>query len=208
MNKKNDFKLSYFSGFKEMFPNLTEDVFMNYYDESEYGGYPEEPGGSVWESEGKSIYVLIRILKPKKILEIGNYLGRSSNHILQAVEMNGFGDVTLLDIVERLEYSNLHSKNFERILNDSLDYLSKSIAFDLIGQDGNHTHEHVKKEIELILNNNNINDYYIWAHDYYMRTHPDCGVWLAWDEMKSNFGFFNPFKDSYSNCGFSIAKKV
>lgn len=207
MNKREDFKKSYYEGFNKLTGVNLED-FMKYYDEAKYGGYPEEPGGSVWESEGKSIYVLIRILKPKKILEIGNFLGRSSNHILQAVEANGFGEVDLLDIVERLQYDKLHSKNFNRILNDSLKHLSESFNYNLIVQDGNHTHEHVKKEIELILKNNLLNNYFIWAHDYYMRTHPDCGVWLAWDEMKHNFNDFQTFQDSKSNCGCSIAKKT
>ena len=207
MDKREDFIKSYYDGFQKLTSVSLED-FRNYYDEAKYGGYPEEPGGSVWESEGKSIYVLIRILKPKRILEIGNYLGRSSNHILQAVEMNGSGEVVLLDIIERLEYSKLHSKNFVRTLDDSLKYLENPIDFNLIVQDGNHTREHVRKEIELILKNNMRNDYFIWAHDYYMRTHPDCGVWLAWDEMKHKFNEFQTFQDSVSNCGCSIAKKV
>ena len=207
MNKRDDFQKSYYDGFNKL-TGVDLETFMNYYDEAIYGGYPEEPGGSVWESEGKSIYVLIRIIKPKRILEIGNYLGRSSNHILQAIDKNGFGEVVLLDIVERLEYNKLHSNNFERVLDDSLHYLLSSLDFDLYVQDGNHTREHVKKEIELILKNNVINNYFIWAHDYYMRTHPDCGVWLAWDEMKNKFNNFQSFKDSNSNCGCSIAKQL
>lgn len=207
MNKKEDFITSYYDGFNKL-TDVNLDDFEKYYNEAIYGGYPEEAGGSVWESEGKSIYALIRTLKPKRILEIGNFLGRSSNHILQAIEANGFGDVILLDIFESLEYNKLHSKNYTRILDDSLNYLSNSFEFDLIIQDGNHTYEHVKKEIELILSNNLLNNYYIWSHDYYMRTHPDCGVWLAWDEMKNKFNNFQSFRDSISNCGFSIAKKI
>ena len=208
MDKKEDFIKSYYDGFQKLTGVSLED-FTNYYDEAKYGGYPEEPGGSIWESEGKSIYVLIRILKPKKILEIGNFLGRSSNHILQAVEMNGFGDVTLVDINEYLEYNKLHSQNFKRILDDSLKHLSEPFNYDLIVQDENHTHEHVKKEIELILQNNLLNKYYIWAHDYYTRSKPEqCGVWLAWDEIKHKFDEFQGFIDSVSNCGCSIAKKI
>jgi hypothetical protein len=207
MNNRDDFNNSYFVGFKNLFPTLTNVEFMKYYDEAKYGGYPEEPGGSVWESEGKSIYVLIRILKPKRILEIGNFLGRSGNHILQAVEKNGFGEVVLLDIQERLEYDKLHSQNFERVLDDSLNYLSSTIDFDLIIQDGNHTEKHVKKEIELILENNIKLNYYIWAHDFYKRTSPECSVWIAWVEMREKFKQFESFLDCKSDCGFSIAKK-
>jgi hypothetical protein len=207
MTKKEDFINSYYKGFNDL-TNVSLDEFESYYNESIYGGYPEEPGGSIWESEGKSIYVLIRIIKPKNILEIGNFLGRSSNHILQAVEKNGSGEVTLLDIQERLEYNKLHSNNFIRILNDSLDTLSKPFNFDLIIQDGDHTYQHVKKEIELILKNNTIDNYYIWSHDYWQRSKPEqCSVWLAWDEMRFNFNKFRDFKDSVTDCGFSIANK-
>ena len=118
MKKEIDFINSYHHGFNQLF-EITEKELLNYYNESIYGGYPEEPAGSIWESEGKSIYCMIRVIKPKKILEIGNFMGRSSNHILQAIDMNGFGEVTLLDIQERLEYDKLHSQNFIRILDDS-----------------------------------------------------------------------------------------
>ncbi|MCK9416551.1 class I SAM-dependent methyltransferase [Candidatus Dojkabacteria bacterium] len=207
MNKKDDFIKSYYDGFFKLTGVGLED-FCKYYDEAKYGGYPEEPGGSVWESEGKSIYVLVRILKPKKILEIGNFLGRSSNHILQAVEKNGLGQVDLLDIQERLEYNKLHSKNFNRILDNSLNFLSKEFNYNLIIQDSDHTYNHVKSEIELILSNNISNEYFIWGHDYWMRKKPvQCSVWLAWDEKKNNFDLFETFLDSVSDCGFSIAKK-
>jgi hypothetical protein len=208
MDKREDFKKTYYDGFFKL-TGVGLEEFMRYYDESKYGGYPEEPSGSVWESEGKSIFVLTRILKPKHVLEIGNYLGRSSNHILQAVDMNGVGDVTLVDITEYLEYKKLHSQNFTRILNNSLNVLSQPFTYDIIVQDGNHTREHVKKEIELILKNNLLNNYYVWGHDYWQRSKPtECGVWLAWDEMKVKFNEFQGFKDSVSNCGCLIAKKM
>ena len=208
MDKREDFIKSYYDGFQKLTGVSVED-FSRYYDEDKYGGYPEEPGGSMWESEGKSMYVLIRILKPKKILEIGNFLGTSTNHILQAVEKNGTGEVTLVDIEERLEYDKLHTQNFTRILDDSLKVLSEIHEFDLIFQDGDHTHPHVKKEIELILNNNMLNKYYVWGHDYWQRKVPaQCSVWLAWDEMRYKFDMFQDFKDSVSDCGFSIAKKI
>jgi hypothetical protein len=207
MNPREDFKKSYFIKYKNLFPSLTEMEFMKYYDEAIYSGYPNNKSGSMWESEGKSIYVLIRILKPKKILEIGNFKGVSTNHILQAVEKNKFGDVTLVDIEERIDYENIHNENFCRIIQDSLKFLEKENDFDLIIQDGDHTYKHVKKEIELILKYNKNNNLHVWAHDYYMRKKvPQCEVWRAWDEMKNNFNQFEDFLDSVSDCGFSIAK--
>jgi hypothetical protein len=205
MDKREDFKNSYYDKFNKLF-NISEIEFMSYYDETKYGGYPEEPGGSIWESEGKSIYVLIRVLKPKRILEIGNYLGRSTNHILQAIEMNGFGIVDLVDIFDRLEYDKLHSKNFNRIIDDSLNFLNSELTYDLIIQDGCHEYEHVKTELDLILKNNN-NGYVIWGHDYFSLIPNVCEVTKAYDELKSEFTGFEPMKDSVSNCGFIIVKK-
>jgi len=207
MDKKKDFIDSYYKGFKQLCGVSKED-FIKYYEESKYSGFPEEAGGTVWESEGKSIYVLIRCLKPKRILEIGNFKGNSSNHILQAVEMNGEGEVTLLDIQERIEYNKLHNMEFNRVLNDSLKYLDNGTDFDLIIQDGCHEYKHVKKELQLILKNNKTDKYYIWGHDYFAKPTIECEVGKAWDEMKGQFDVFHTFKDSVSNCGFSIARKT
>ena len=207
MDKREDFKKSYFDGFSKL-TGVRVDDFMRYYDEAKYGGYPEEAGGSVWESEGKSIYVLIRILKPKRILEFGSWVGVASNHILQAVEKNGVGEVVLLDIEEHLNYERLHNTNFERVIDNSLNYLAKPFSFDLIIQDSDHHKEHVAKEIDFILANNQMENYYVWAHDYFTRHKPnECCVWEAWDERVDKFSDFQSFLDSKSDCGCSIAKK-
>lgn len=206
MDKKQDFINSYFNAANRLF-NITLEDFIKYYDESKYSGYPTEPGGSVWESEGKFIYVIIRHLKPNRILEIGNFLGRgSTNHILQAIDDNKSGEVVLLDIVERLEYEKLHSKNFERILDDSLNYLSKSFTFDLIVQDGNHEYLHVKSELEL-MEKNSTQSFIMWGHDYFTIKPPQCEIERSWkDANVNNFKERTPLKDSVSNCGFIVSK--
>ena len=206
MTKTNAFISNYFSGYKKLFPEVTEDEIRQYYEESKYGGYPEEPGGSIWESEGKSIYVLIRLLKPKNIIEIGNFLGRSSNHILQAVEANGFGEITLLDIAERLEYDHLHNRKFKRILDDSLHFLEiENLSYDLYIQDGCHEYNHVTKELELITLRTN-NDFIIWAHDWFTVRPPQCEVKRAWDDHVHKFKSHTPLLDPVSNCGCVIAE--
>jgi SAM-dependent methyltransferase len=206
MEKRDDFFNSYYEGFKTLF-GVSKKDFKKYYEEALYGGYPEEHGGTIWESEGKSIYVLIRILKPKRILEIGNYRGNSSNHILQAVEANGFGEVVLLDIEERIDYTKIRNRNFKRILANSIDLLKFPHEFDLIIQDGDHTYKHVTKEIEYILKNNKAENYSVWSHDYFTVKIPQCEVARAWNDHKTNFNKFYAFKDSISNCGFCIVTK-
>jgi hypothetical protein len=203
--KRQDFLDSYFEGFKKLSPTLTQETFLKYYDESQYGGYPEESGGSVWESEGKSIYVLIRILKPKKILEIGNYMGKSSNHILQAVEGNGYGEVHLLDIEERIEYNIIHNREFIRHIGDSIEFLKKPLNYDMYIHDGCHEYLHVKTELELMAKNTTIN-FDIWSHDYYQVIIPQCEVKRAWDDVENLYDTIYPMIDSVSDCGFLISK--
>jgi SAM-dependent methyltransferase len=203
-----NFLNAYGDFFKKNFTDVDNEIIIRLHAASKYLGYPEEPAGSIFTSEGKSIYVLIRLLQPKRILEIGNFLGRSSNFILKAVEDNGFGDVTLLDIEERLEFNKLHNRNFNRVINDSLKYLDNPLDFDLIVQDGCHEYQHVKKELNLISTNNKPN-FWIWSHDYYKILPPQCEVKRAWDEVikeNKHFTIFQPMIEKTSNCGLVIAK--
>jgi len=208
--KREDFLKSYFDSFKQIFPELTEEEFLSYYDEIyELGllGYPQKQGGSMWASELQNLYVLIRLLKPKNILELGNFIGVSSNAILAAVKKNKFGEVTLVDIEERLQYENLCSKNFIRILSDSQSYLNNKINFDLIIQDDDHSYENVSKELDLIKQNNINKNYLIWAHDYFVDcSKSTCKVREVYDDRKDEFNIFLPQKDSISDCGLIIVK--
>lgn len=181
---------------------LEEDI-DKYLSESKYDGYPNEPSGSVWSMEGKTLFCIIRHLKPKRIIELGNFKGVSSNHILQAVELNGFGDVTLLDLTEYLDYTKIHNNKFNRVIDNSLNYLDKEIDFDFIIVDDNHEYEHVKKELSLIYKNNNSKKYYVWVHDYFVNERSDVGVKRAWDETEklinqTSYKVLGPESD----CGF------
>jgi hypothetical protein len=210
MTNKEIFIASYFDGFHKL-TGVSLEEFSAYYDESIYSGFPNTAGGSVMESEGKSIYVLIRILKPKRILEIGNLRGESSNHILQAVENNKSGEVALLDVAESLQYDKLHNRNFVRVLDDSVNYLQQPIDFDFIVHDSEHGYVHTKKEIALVLKNNQAKKYTIWAHDYYSTAiNSYIQVQAAYDESKGSFDQFEPFKETseYPVCGFLITQKI
>ena len=92
------------------------------------------------------------------LIETGEYKNLT-NFLIDACHL-------LLGKERALDYDNLHNKNFERVIDNSLNYLSKSFSFDLIVQDSDHHKEHVRKEIELILNNNQLTNYYFWGHDY------------------------------------------
>lgn len=198
-----DFVDDYYEGLNKIFP-IEKHEIGKLYDEDPYFGYPREIGGSVWTSEGKALYMMIRKLKPKNILEIGNFKGVSSNHILKAIEDNNFGVVDLLDISECLDYPKLHNYNFERILANSIEHLDQPLEYDFYVIDGDHSYEHTKKELELIIANTQV-PCYIWAHDYFVTHDPSCQVRKTWDEMAHHFSKIAYLKDSISNCGFVIA---
>jgi predicted O-methyltransferase YrrM len=200
-----DFAEDYHEGFNKLFP-IEKYEMANYYKEDPYSGYPKELGGSVWESEGKALYTMIRVVKPKNVLEIGNLKGCSANHILKAVQMNGGEvDVTLLDLYENLDYDKIHPFHFHRILQDSVEFLNKKLLYDFYMIDGEHSYEHTKKELELIIANTKVSCY-IWAHDYFVDHDPSCQVKRTWDEMADKFSKIAYLKDKVSNCGFVIAK--
>lgn len=201
-----DFIGAYYTHMKQLF-NIELADLVKYFRESKYSGYPEEPGGSVFKSEGQFIYVMIRHIKPKSVLEIGNFKGRgSTNHILQAIDDNKMGEVTLIDIEERLEYDRLHSKKFTRLLQDSLKFLEQPFSYDLIVHDGCHEYLHVKKELELMAKNST-QDFWLWSHDYYKILPPQCEVKRAWDESWMFYQKITPMIDAVSNCGFVVAQK-
>jgi len=62
------------------------------------------PDGSyakgIWGVEGQIIYALVRALRPRHILEVGNCWGTSTLHLSEAVLTNGKGKLTTLDLPE------------------------------------------------------------------------------------------------------------
>lgn len=186
MSNVNVFIDKYFHAFNEIF-GVSKEELINLYEEDYYPGFEQIKGSSPSVNEMKTFYCSIRLSKPKKILEVGNFRGHGSNHILLAAENNGFGEIHLVDIIENLNYENLHSNNFTRHVCDSLEYLSTPFDFDFIVQDGCHTYEHVKKELEII-RKNATSDFVIWSHDYFTPSHGGrVGVKKAWDEEKEHF---------------------
>jgi hypothetical protein len=171
------------------------------YDECNDLGYPEKPGGSLWTNEGKLIYILIRLLKPANILELGNFKGASTNFILSALKKNNKGKLVLVDLVENLEYNNLHDYPFIRYVDSSIKFLKREIKFDFILIDDNHEYEHVKKELNLIRSNNKAEKYIIWGHDYFAKTREGVNVKKAVDEESIHFDSFYKSKTDESNCG-------
>lgn len=83
---------------------LNPDELIRYAAEDVMGGYHIDESkrswkmGSIWEVEGKTLYALIRILKPEAVVELGSWEGCSATHIATALSINGRGHVTAVDI--------------------------------------------------------------------------------------------------------------
>jgi predicted O-methyltransferase YrrM len=65
--------------------------------------------GGVECEVGELLYSLVRITKPKEILETGTYYGISSTYMGLAVKENGFGRITTLDLIYHPEAKKIHS---------------------------------------------------------------------------------------------------
>jgi hypothetical protein len=121
--------------------------------------------------QGQLLKFLVEMIQPKTILEIGTYMGDSTNHILLAAENNkkeGYDcEVTTIDITDYVGNKKLHDYPLNKKIISSLELLSsKNVDFDFILQDGDHSEEIVKSEIKLFEINESIE--LIWSHDYYL----------------------------------------
>ena len=63
-------------------------------------GEGEFPCGSLWTVEGQILYALVRVIKPKVVMELGVYHGASTCHIASALVKNRKGAVTSIDLAD------------------------------------------------------------------------------------------------------------
>ena len=70
---------------------------ISYANEDTIGGFHSDPVkrqwpmGSLWEVEGKTLYALVRALKPRRLLEFGTMHGCSAVHMARAMQRNDNG---------------------------------------------------------------------------------------------------------------------
>lgn len=84
--------------------HLDPESLIRYAAEDPIGGYHIDEAkrswspGSIWEVEGKTLYALIRALKPENVVELGSWEGCSTTHLATALSVNGSGHLTAVDI--------------------------------------------------------------------------------------------------------------
>jgi hypothetical protein len=197
----------YWNKFFNLFPELEYETFIQYLNEDYYGGWEEtnhfHAGG---RRELKMLYITLRVLKPKNILEIGTYDGRSTDHILLAAENNtkdGYEcNVTTVDISDYVKNRELHPFPINRIIESSLLHLSHTTKYDFVFQDGDHTSKAVHSELTLFENLPNLKG--LFSHDYYLHSNTIKKVFEAYPINKI-FSKCQPFQEDAYKAGFHIA---
>lgn len=129
--------------------------------------------GSLFKEEGQVIYALVRALKPQRVLEIGVCTGCSATHILMALERNGSGKLTSIDVDPGAgkQMSDHFRPQWEFIRADALWWLEQTDrTFDFCFEDSVHSMEFSKPVYELARSHG---AKVILAHD---ATHRDTGA--------------------------------
>jgi len=209
ISKENDIEIMtkyYWKNFKEIFPETSIEQFKSWIEEDYYGGWEDYENYNVGgRREMKMLYLTIRARKPKKILEIGTFMGDGTNHILLASERNseeGFPcEVTTIDIEDFVINKNLHNYPLKRIIKSSLNVLDENTDYDFIVQDGDHSSDFVSMELNLFKKNKNLD--LVWSHDYFLNEKTVGNVFER--ESGDFFEKRESFKEPSYNAGFQIA---
>lgn len=128
---------------------LDTDALITYTQDDPWGGYSvfQEDGfpvGSMWRVEGKTVYALIRALKPANVLELGTSRGCSATHILQALFDNGDGHLDCVDHAPAEIVGDFIPPKFRGRVDIHLTDMNAFVAnlpdqsYDFILEDGNH----------------------------------------------------------------------
>lgn len=138
------------------------DDFLGYANEDRVGGYPEKwPMGSIWEVEGKVLYALVRLLRPKVALEFGTGSCCSTAHICRAMNKNGVGQLISVDKQRVLTaltadgHQSVKRRRYKRVkyvVEDALVFLqSWDSAVDFALEDTIHSREVTREILKSVL---------------------------------------------------------
>ena len=139
--------------------NLDAEKLQEFAAQDKYTGWDagegEFPCGSLWTVEGQVLYALIRLLKPKNVLELGVHHGASTCHIASALQKNRpTGQVTSVDLAADAGHMIPASltKRVALVNANGLDVLEAAPdnSLDLIFEDMDHSFETGKAVAELV----------------------------------------------------------
>ena len=139
---------------------LDETEFYGHMLEDQIGGYHEDeeqakwPCGSIWEVEGRVLYALVRMLKPKNVVEIGTFHGCSATHIASALVANGAGKLYAVDpaynggqipepYLDRIQKRAMTHKEFAET--------TRLQSIDMLFEDGAHAEQTTFEAIDMLM---------------------------------------------------------
>jgi hypothetical protein len=128
-------------------------ILTCYYEEDNVGGYPETwPVGSIWDSEGRLLYAIVRYLQPEVVVEFGTRYGCSTAHILKAMDRNDSGMLWTVDNgANGLMDVNEHPRLIQTVM-DGIEYAKAwDGQVDMIFEDGPHSTEFTREVISAML---------------------------------------------------------
>lgn len=133
---------------------LELDSLMPYAEQDDIGGFHPDATqakwnmGAIFDVEGRTLYAVIRALKPKVIVEIGSGTGCSSNHMAAALVQNYVnpataGHITTIDRGNTPHILDDYKAFVTAIPGDGVEYLAKQPdnSIDFILEDADHTTE-------------------------------------------------------------------
>ena len=166
--------------------------------------------GGVNPGDQRAIFTLVRSLKPRKVLEVGTHLGYSTLHIAQALQLNGHGELTTVDI---LDVNDPHQAPWTRakalgspaqaiaalgfadhvtfVQSDSVEFLkTTNQTFDFIFLDGDHAAPKVYQELQLLQRVMEpgatvlLHDYFPNGRALWKGSLPNTGPWKAAQRLR------------------------
>lgn len=178
-----------------------------YATEDEIGGH--QTGwivGSIFASEGKLLYAILRIMQPEIVLEAGTFFGCSATHMLAALDANEMGTLHSIDPWEGagadIPKDRLTRWKFHAV--DALDYFKKDARrFKkrplIVFEDGPHGYEWTRDALQTA---KDINPDLIISHDI---LHHLAGpaVSQAWNEVFGEGNYITVLPEG-SDCGFGL----
>lgn len=123
-------------------------ALIQFASEDMIGGYHPDAAqskwmiGSVWEVEGKILYALVRALQPAHVVEIGSLRGCSTTHLATALDVNGRGRITSVDVSgdTRDQFPKHLEALHTAVTGDGLEWLAgqDDASIDLLFEDSSH----------------------------------------------------------------------
>jgi predicted O-methyltransferase YrrM len=186
--------------------NVTPQYIADLLNEDTVGGRDTGQwiGMSVHDIEGRILYALVRHFKPRHVLEIGMAQGCGTTHILRALEKNGVGKLTSIDIDPQAgsgipdELRHLHTF----IVGDSRSAEFPKNEVDFVFEDGDHSYSVTLETLNRVLKE--IAPRVLVSHDLlsHITYGDEFGVFKVWMELFGNeFALFN---DAFTGLGVKV----